>query len=388
MLSRMKFEIEPLVAEILDQLPTDIWTSKTTTFLDPAIGGGQFVRAIEQRLRSYGHSDNNIRSRVYGFENSNLHIKFAINKYKLVGQYNKKFYEDFLEMNNDMKFDVIVGNPPYVDSSVGKIPLYDKFVEKSTKLSKNTIAYIIPSGFATSDERNGDSVRKLVFNANTKKIKFLEADTFESANVNTLYFIVQKTYTGEVDIASKDKQYTIPYTKGDYIWNDKILLDILTKCKTNRSTQSWIKFNRIEKVSNSKTNKKTVTCISKSEITYEDTKEVDDYINSHKVVTSFLPNAPVHLDVVWYVPKNIAVKKGYTVCSLDSESEAKNLATYLKTSLCRFIHLKTKTSRSLRTPQLKFIPKVDLTKSWTDKELYKHFKLSQEEIDYVESSIK
>jgi site-specific DNA-methyltransferase (adenine-specific) len=85
---------------------------------------------------------------------------------------------------------------------------------------------------------------------------------------------------------------------------------------------------------------------------------------------------------------NIAVKKGYTVCSLDSESEAKNLATYLKTSLCRFIHLKTKTSRSLRTPQLKFIPKVDLTKSWTDKELYKHFKLSQEEIDYVESSIK
>ena len=184
MLSRMKFEIEPLVAEILDQLPTDIWTSKTTTFLDPAIGGGQFVRAIEQRLRSYGHSDNNIRSRVYGFENSNLHIKFAINKYKLVGQYNKKFYEDFLEMNNDMKFDVIVGNPPYVDSSVGKIPLYDKFVEKSTKLSKNTIAYIIPSGFATSDERNGDSVRKLVFNANTKKIKFLEADTFESANVN------------------------------------------------------------------------------------------------------------------------------------------------------------------------------------------------------------
>ena len=45
MLSRMKFEIEPLVAEMLDQLPKNVWTSNSTTFFDPAIGGGQFVRA-------------------------------------------------------------------------------------------------------------------------------------------------------------------------------------------------------------------------------------------------------------------------------------------------------------------------------------------------------
>jgi hypothetical protein len=48
----MKFEIDELVAEILDQLPSSVWTSNSTTFLDPAIGGGQFVRAVEQRLRS------------------------------------------------------------------------------------------------------------------------------------------------------------------------------------------------------------------------------------------------------------------------------------------------------------------------------------------------
>ena len=64
MLSRLKFEIDPLVAEILDHLPESVWTSTSTTFFDPAIGGGQFVRAIEQRLRRYGHSDANIRKRV------------------------------------------------------------------------------------------------------------------------------------------------------------------------------------------------------------------------------------------------------------------------------------------------------------------------------------
>ena len=57
MLSRMKFEIEALVEEMLDQLPETVWTSNSTTFFDPAIGGGQFVRAIEQRLRERGHSD-------------------------------------------------------------------------------------------------------------------------------------------------------------------------------------------------------------------------------------------------------------------------------------------------------------------------------------------
>ena len=87
MLSRMKFEIDDLVTEILDQLPQSIWTSDSTTFIDPALGGGQFVRAIEQRLRSYGHNDDNIKRRVFGCESSKLNVKYAVNKYKLIGNY-------------------------------------------------------------------------------------------------------------------------------------------------------------------------------------------------------------------------------------------------------------------------------------------------------------
>jgi site-specific DNA-methyltransferase (adenine-specific) len=91
---------------------------------------------------------------------------------------------------------------------------------------------------------------------------------------------------------------------------------------------------------------------------------------------------------MWYVAPGIAVKKGYTVSIVKSESEGKNLAAYLKSKLCRFIYDATKTSRSLRTPQLKFIPKVALTKKWSDKALYKHFGLTQKEINYIEESIK
>jgi hypothetical protein len=128
MLSRLKFEIDPLVAEILDHLPESVWTSTSTTFFDPAIGGGQFVRAIEQRLRRYGHSDANIRKRVFGFEESNLHIRFAVNKYKLVGQYVRKPYDKFFELDNTMKFDVVIGNPPYQDADDSGGALWSKIV--------------------------------------------------------------------------------------------------------------------------------------------------------------------------------------------------------------------------------------------------------------------
>ena len=158
MLSRIKFTIEPLVAEILDQLPASVWASKTSTFFDPAIGGGQFVRAIEQRLRSAGHSDANICSRVMGFEESNLHIRFAINKYKLVGQYAKMPYNKLFELDNTMKFDVVVGNPPYQDADDSGGALWAKIAGMCfTNLVKDNgyVAMLHPPSFVGKHQATG-----------------------------------------------------------------------------------------------------------------------------------------------------------------------------------------------------------------------------------------
>ena len=53
MLGRLKFEIKPLVNEILDNLPHEIWQSSTTTFLDPAMGGGQFLVEIQPDIITF-----------------------------------------------------------------------------------------------------------------------------------------------------------------------------------------------------------------------------------------------------------------------------------------------------------------------------------------------
>jgi len=145
MLFRLKLDIKKLVNEILDQLPTDTWTSKTTTFLDPCMGGGQFVREIEYRLRRYGHSDENISGRVFGIESNKLGVVYARNKYKLAGTYS---VGDFLETDfKDMRFDVVAGNPPFQrNDSPNSHSLWEKFLERSFDLVKENgyVSFVTP----------------------------------------------------------------------------------------------------------------------------------------------------------------------------------------------------------------------------------------------------
>lgn len=77
MLERVKFYLKPLVNEILDQLPPEIFTSDFTTFLDPALGGGQFLREVVSRLKAAGHSDQNIAGRIWGCEITHMRLKYA-----------------------------------------------------------------------------------------------------------------------------------------------------------------------------------------------------------------------------------------------------------------------------------------------------------------------
>ena len=57
-----------LVNEMIDTLPESILTSPSTTFYDPCFGNGTFIVELIKRLRKYGHTMNNIESRIYGCE--------------------------------------------------------------------------------------------------------------------------------------------------------------------------------------------------------------------------------------------------------------------------------------------------------------------------------
>lgn len=182
MLSRIKFDIDKIVEYMLDKLPKSVWTSTTTTFLDPALGGGQFVRAVEKRLKKYGHSDSNISQRVFGFESSLLNVRYAVNKYKLVGQYKVGNFSDEDIIN--MKFDVILTNPPYHGKGY---PEHLKFLNKAYKFSNQYILFLHPSTYLVDNKKENEyyqNARNLIKD-NLIDITLFTKDVFESAQLNT-----------------------------------------------------------------------------------------------------------------------------------------------------------------------------------------------------------
>jgi len=187
MLQRRQFSIADVVNNMLDALPTEMWTSATTTFLDPAIGGGQFVKEIERRLRAAGHSDENIKSRVFGFDSSNLRLRAAKGRNKLVGTYEVK---DLIDNEVLMDFDVVVGNPPFNNADKkttggtgGNSTLYRTFRKKALSILKpgGILAFISPKAIIKDLIKDGNQVD--VINLMTE---------YDAWKYNTLYFVERK----------------------------------------------------------------------------------------------------------------------------------------------------------------------------------------------------
>ena len=68
----------------------------------------------------------------------------------------------------------------------------------------------------------------------------------------------------------------------------------------------------------------------------------------------------------------------------NTEEEASNFLSYIRSFAARFFISLVKTDAHLDSGQLNYIPAVDFTKQWTDEELYEHFGFSHELIEYIE----
>ena len=62
------FTPTPLVQEMLNQLPPDVFTDPTKTFLDPSCGDGQFLSEVLIRKMENGSTFEEALSTIYGVE--------------------------------------------------------------------------------------------------------------------------------------------------------------------------------------------------------------------------------------------------------------------------------------------------------------------------------
>ena len=410
MLSRMKFEIEPMVAEMLDQLPRSIWTSKTSTFFDPAIGGGQFVRAIEQRLRNAGHSDENIRSRVFGFEESDLHIRFAVNKYKLVGQYAKMSYNKFFELDNTMKFDVVVGNPPYQNPGKSKgEKLWYRFIFKTIDLVKDDgyLSLVTPNSWM-SGGTNLSSGKRGVLKDIFKKYQLVNATVsgitkkyFKGVGIEISQWTVKKTAIHTTtQISTSSDNFVVDFKEIEFLSPDPDVISNSIVKKVFFSKDPKVTAIYFQKTVKRGTKKESKT--KTSEFLYEHWLHGDGLNSTLETIFLEEKNSKslefkkilVPMGSRYWQPyydnKKIGVASQGFAIPLNENDTYEGFLTVYQSKLFKYLNFNLQIQKNgfMKTSLVRNLPSLDLSKKWSDKAIYKHFGLSQEEIDYVETNVK
>lgn len=131
---------------------------------------------------------------------------------------------DGLDVNN--RFDVSIGNPPYVNAknltkdqainlkekykscNGARVDLYLAFVEHYIKIS-NRVCFLIPKGF-TRNKLNDDF--KETYRNKIKWVRFYENDIFKDANIYTMSFEYDNTRTSEfVELTSSRENGLIKF---------------------------------------------------------------------------------------------------------------------------------------------------------------------------------
>ena len=124
----------------------------------------------------------------------------------------------------------------------------------------------------------------------------------------------------------------------------------------------------------------------------------EDWIDKYKVI--FNAAAPgggssdkngmyLLLSSLQILAPSVICNETYLVGNVFStELEAKNCYSYLCGRFSRFLLLQTLAGQHITKEKFQFVPLQDFSESWTDEKLYKKYKLSDEEIVYIESVIK
>ena len=87
-------------------------------------------------------------------------------------------------------------------------------------------------------------------------------------------------------------------------------------------------------------------------------------------------------------PNSCCTETYLTIGMFNEMQEAQNVITYMRTKFFRFLVLFKKNTQNAPKGVYQFVPLQDFSKPWTDEELYAKYKLSPEEIAFIESMIR
>tara|TARA_B100002052_G_scaffold263858_1_gene259319 strand:- start:156 stop:1664 length:1509 start_codon:yes stop_codon:yes gene_type:complete len=467
-----------LANQVLDLLPNEMWSDKNITFLDPVSKSGVFLREITKRLleglkdeipNRQERINHILKNQVFGiaiteltallsrrslyctknanseysicdeFESGSGNIYFKQIKHTWINgkcefcKANKEVHdrEEILESHAymfihrnikeiyNMKFDVIIGNPPYQLDTGGSgrqaKPIYHLFIEKAKKLNPKYISMIIPARWY-SGGFGLDKFRKSMLNDNRISEMFdfeNSRDVFPGVDVagGICYFLWDKDYNGNCNFFSNSGETTTKISRElnefDIFIRQSKSIPIIRKIISNNNkflndTVSSIK--PFGLASNYIPTKDGVPCwfiqkIGRKYVNKNDMNDKNNLLNKWKLL---IPKAPIagqtdfSKPIRFYHNKNAFIAKPgeccteswIVACAFDTEKEVESFKSYLFTKIVRFLILQTVISQDVNKKNFSFVPKLDkYDKVFTDEILCKKWNISSNEWEYIDSKI-
>jgi tRNA1(Val) A37 N6-methylase TrmN6 len=202
-----------LAEEIVRNIKVD-WNDPNLKILDPGCGRGTFLLALIKKLESHGHTRLHIISNMlYGADLSKVQYMIAMKAMRMADEsaVPNIVLEDSLTKEWNMKFDVIIGNPPFQESKEDgdrkdqASNLWSKFWAKSFKLTKpdSVIALITPTSWLSpsADLKGKDKIDNEdrlwnVFNKHTSRANVVDVSKhFQGVGSSFGYVVVDRAGT-------------------------------------------------------------------------------------------------------------------------------------------------------------------------------------------------
>ena len=321
---------------------------------------------------------------------------------------------------DDMRFDVIIGNPPYQlgsDGGTRDVPIYQHFVEQAKTLDPRLLAMVIPARWMASGLGLNEFRKSMLSDSRIRKLVDYPAasEVFPGVEIKAgvCYFLWDSTYSGTCEVTtvrggevmgptSRDlSEYDVFVRDGQAISilhkvlqkSEPSINEILARDKEFGWTSNFDGFHPTRRSGDVpiyyiRSMKRGVGFIAREQVT-KSVKLVDTW----KVLVPQAYNGgdgvphPI-LGKSLIAPNPSVCTQSFLFFSVHSEEEAKSLQSYYRTKFFRFLVSVRKITQHATHSTYTWVPMQNWDRNWTDDLLFKKYGITQEEQDYISSQVR